>query len=223
MSLPMDEAKGKESTKHQVEALLFSAGKHLDVETLASLTGHTPQEIKQALHALKDEYNAREGALMVVDEGTSWKLHVRERYLHLVRKIVSDTELPRPVLETLAVAAYKSPCLQSEVIKTRGQNAYEHLAVLLDMGFLTREKHGRSFLLKLTDKFFEYFEVEGDKGIRELFKDIKPKPPAPPQVETAVQGPPLDDTSPLETMAQAAEPSKDAEEPAPDEDSSEAR
>ncbi len=166
----------RQVAKLQVEALLFSAGKHLDVETLASLTGRTPQDIKKALQALKQDYDARETSLMVVDEGTSWKLHVRERYLDLVRKIVADTELARPVLETLAVAAYKSPCLQSDVIKTRGQNAYEHLGLLLEMGFLARERHGRSFLLKLTDKFFDYFEVEGEKGIRELFKDVKAPP-----------------------------------------------
>ena len=159
--------------KNEVEALLFSAGKNMTVDNIMNLTGSSKEIILQDLKELKKDYEERQGALMILDEGESWKIHVREEYLPLVRKIVADTELPKSVLETLAIIAYRSPMLQSQVINARSSGAYEHISLLMDMGFITREKQGRSYLLKVTEKFFEYFDVEGDKDLKQLFKDMK--------------------------------------------------
>ncbi|MBU1976280.1 MAG: SMC-Scp complex subunit ScpB [Nanoarchaeota archaeon] len=159
--------------KNEVEALLFSAGKNMSVENIANIIGKDKREILEELSQLKKEYNERDGALMIIDEGEQWKIHVREQYLSLVRKIVADTELPKTVLETLAIIAYRSPILQSEVVEARSSVAYEHIPLLMDMGFVTKEKKGRSFQLKITEKFFEYFDVEGDKDLKTLFKEVK--------------------------------------------------
>lgn len=167
--------------KNEVEALLFSAGKNMTVDAIANLVGTDKREVVKDLQELQQEYNARDSALMIVDEGDLWKIHVREKYLPLVQKIVADTELPKTVLETLAVIAYKSPVLQSDVINIRTSTAYEHIGLLIDMGFVTREKSGRSFLLRVTDKFFDYFDIAGDKTMQEIFKNVKKR--APPKVE----------------------------------------
>jgi DNA-binding MarR family transcriptional regulator len=66
-------------------------------------------------------------------------------------------------METLAVVAYKAPVLQSKVVKIRTNKAYDHLAQLENSGFITREKSGRSKLIKLTSKFFEYFDIDPSK------------------------------------------------------------
>ncbi|MEM4259945.1 MAG: SMC-Scp complex subunit ScpB [Candidatus Woesearchaeota archaeon] len=163
--------------KNQVEALLFSSGKFMSEENLSLLIGADIKEIRKALKALKDEYAARDSSLTLVQENNTWKVNVREKYLDLVRKIVADTELPKSVLETLAIIAWKNPVQQSDVVNTRGNKAYEHIAQLEEMGFINKEKSGRSFKLKLAEKFFEYFDVEGTKDIKEIFKNVKiPKP-----------------------------------------------
>ncbi|MFH1072485.1 MAG: SMC-Scp complex subunit ScpB [Nanoarchaeota archaeon] len=175
---------------NEVEALLFSAGKNLTVDAIAGILGIERRLVLAALKELKQQYEQRDSALMIIDEGESWKIHVKEKFLGLVRKIVADTELPKSVLETLAVIAYKSPVLQSSIIETRSTAAYEHIGILLEMGFLTREKKGRSFALKVTEKFFDYFDVEGGKSLKELFKDIKkpePKPVQEPMQATLTQ------------------------------------
>jgi len=159
--------------KNKVEALLFSAGKNMDVTAIATTIGESEDAVLEELKKLKEEYNNRNCALRIIDEGSKWKIHVKEQYLDLVRKIVADTELPMPVLETLAVIAQKHPALQSEVVNTRGVSAYEHMPLLIEMGFITKEKFGRSFKIKLTEKFFEYFEIEGEDDIRKLFANVK--------------------------------------------------
>lgn len=165
----------QESTdeKYQLEALLFASGKFMTEENLSLLTGIEPKSIKPLLQSLKGDYDERKTSLMLVQEQDSWKINVREKYLDLVRKIVADTELPTSVLETLAFVAWKSPVLQSSVVHTRGNKAYEHIAQLEEMGFVTKTKEGRSFKLKVTEKFFEYFDVEGTKDLKDMFKDIK--------------------------------------------------
>jgi segregation and condensation protein B len=161
------------TNKNKVEAALFASGKAMEVDYIAKLTKLSKDQVKKALDQLKKEYEKRETSLKIFQEGKKWKVNVTDNYLEIVKSLVAETELERPTLETLAVIAYKSPILQSSVVKSRGTNAYEHIKELLKREFITRERHGRSFKIRIANKFFEYFDVQGDKEIRELFKNIK--------------------------------------------------
>jgi segregation and condensation protein B len=162
------------SLKNQVEALLFSSGKAMEEEKLAELVGAEKRTVRAALKALEKEYASRDTSLRLFNEGSVWKMHVRDEHIPLVRRIVADTELSKATLETLAVIAYSHPnALQSKVVDMRGSSAYEHIKELLELGFVTKAKEGRSFTLRLTEKFFEYFDVEGGKGIRQAFGKVK--------------------------------------------------
>ena len=76
------------------------------------------------------------------------------------------------VLETLAVIAWQAPILQSEVVNIRQNKAYEHISELIELGFIKKEPEGRSYRISLTEKFFEYFDVEGGKDIRKIFQKV---------------------------------------------------
>ena len=76
---------------------------------------------------------------------------------------MTDAELDRPTQETLAVIAYKNPAQQHEIIKIRGNKAYDHIGILKELDFVTSEPSGRSRLLKLTQKFYDYFDVVADQ------------------------------------------------------------
>ncbi|MBT4022263.1 SMC-Scp complex subunit ScpB [archaeon] len=164
--------------KNQIEALLFATGRFMDANTLLLLTGASGKQVLiNNVRKLKEEYDERESPLMVVEEKDGWKLTVRETYLSLVRKIISETELPKTILETLAIIAWRSPVLQSEVVNIRHNKAYEHISELVDLGFIRKETSGRSYLLNLTEKFYEYFDVDGSKDIREVFNKVVGSPP----------------------------------------------
>ncbi len=159
--------------KKEVESLLFSSGKMMKEKELAELTNSSEKEVKDALNELKKEYDERDTSLFLMNLGESWKLNVREKYMSLVTKIVADTELPFPILETLGVIAFKAPAMQADIIKARGTNAYEQIRVLADGGFVEKKKEGRSFRLSLTPKFFQYFEVADHEAVKEVLKDVK--------------------------------------------------
>ena len=77
--------------------------------------------------------------------------------------MLSDSELDKPTQETLAIIAYKNPIFQSEVINIRGNKAYDHIKALKELDFINSEKSGRTRLLKITPKFFDYFDVVEDQ------------------------------------------------------------
>ncbi|MBI2140848.1 SMC-Scp complex subunit ScpB [Candidatus Woesearchaeota archaeon] len=167
------EAKQQDLRK-QLEAVLFAAGRKMPAEELARLCRTTAVVVLQQLQQLKSEYESKDSSLLLIDEADGWKLTVREQYAPVVQKIVAETELTRTMIETLAVIAWKAPVLQSNVIRIRTNKAYDHLAALEKSGFITREKHGRSKMIKLTERFFKYFDVKTGQEVKEKFKGLGP-------------------------------------------------
>lgn len=158
--------------KRRLESLLFSSGRKIEIEELSK---HCKEEkletIKEALQELQKELEEKQSSLMLIEEGNAWKLTVREKYLPYVKKVVKQPELPKSLLETLAIVAFKAPVLQSHVIKIRTNKAYKHLDELEKNNYITREKKGRTKLIKLTQKFFDYFDLPHEK-LKEKFKNV---------------------------------------------------
>jgi len=200
------------SAKKDVEALLFSSGRALSQDALASILDTDPKNIRSALKELKEDYDSRDTALKIFQEGEEWKMLVRDAHIPVVQRVVADTEFGRPTLETLAVIAYKNPILQSEVIEKRGSHAYEHIKELEKAGFVTKQPEGRSYKLKLAEKFFEYFDVEGEDDIREVFKNVQ-EPEAPDHIgEMEVVDVEKEDENPFMTRELGTKPQMTAQE-----------
>ena len=161
----------KSSVKSKVEAVLFSTGHRISLDEISKLCRSRKEDVLASLKELQRGYDEKESSLMLVEEGDSWKFTVRDHFIPIVRKIVTETELTKSVMETLAVIAFKYPILQSDLIKLRTNKAYDHLVELEKSGYITRQKHSRTNLIKLTEKFFRYFDLTEDK-LKEQFKDF---------------------------------------------------
>lgn len=156
----------------KVEAVLFAVGKEITVERIASLCSLETAQVEQIMLNLAQEYQNRDHSLHLVKKEHGWKLTVRDQFVPLVSSLVSSTELERPLMETLAVIAWRYPILQSDVIKLRGGSAYEHMRALEEQGFVMKEKSGRTFKLKLTKKFFEYFDLPSEEAKQAFLKQV---------------------------------------------------
>lgn len=165
--------------KREAEALLFSSGRKMELGEIAKLCHSNPELAREQLIILQAEYEEKGSPLMLVEEGNSWKLTVREKYLNLVKNIITETELSKSCMETLAVIAFKYPVVQADVIKIRNNKAYDDIKLLVESGYVVKEKSGRTFKLKLTEKFFQYFDLP-EKDIKEKFSDFK-------QIEEAIE------------------------------------
>jgi len=161
-----------EDLKKKVEALLFSSGRSMSLEELKRLCRMGNDELlKKALQDLKVDYDNRDSSLKLINENGMWKIQTKEGYFHIVKKVVSETELSKTLMETLAVIAWKYPIKQCDLIKVRTNKAYDHLNQLEQMGYISRQKQGRTKLIKLTDRFFSYFDLPPEK-LKEKFSDF---------------------------------------------------
>ncbi|HLC58842.1 MAG TPA: SMC-Scp complex subunit ScpB [Candidatus Nanoarchaeia archaeon] len=146
--------------KNKIEALLFTTGRFLGLDELSNLSGMgSVGYLKDLLNKLKEDYEKRDSSLEIINQGDKWKLNIKKQYLFLTESLLNDTEFDGATQETLAVIAYKNPALQSEIIKIRGNGAYDHIKILKDLDFIAVEPSGRTKILKLTTKFYDYFDV----------------------------------------------------------------
>jgi len=164
--------KSDDALKHELYVVLFSTGKRMLLEELATVVKEKDLErVRKLLVLVKEDLEQGAHPITLIQEGDEYKLSVRSKFMDLVQKVVKQTEVPKSILETLAVVAYKTPVLQSEVIKIRTNKAYDHLSALEELGYITREKHGRTRMIKVTQKFYDYFEISPE----ELQKKIEEK------------------------------------------------
>lgn len=133
----------------------------MQVAEIAELLGVGEDEIEQALLDLMFDYSSREGALEIDDED-GYIIQVRQEHLDIVEKLC-PVDLTPAVLKTLTVIALKEPIRQS-ALKDLRSNAYEHVPILVEKGLVskTKDRNGRSYNLKTTPKFGEYFKLKGD-------------------------------------------------------------
>ncbi|MBI2665907.1 SMC-Scp complex subunit ScpB [Candidatus Woesearchaeota archaeon] len=164
-----------ESKAKRVEAVLFAVGKEITTERIASLCTLEVQEVEAIMGSLIEEYKNKDHSLQIIKRDNGWKLTVRDEFVPLVSAIVSSTELEGAIMQTLAVIAWKYPIIQSDLIKMRGTGAYEHMKQLEDQGFIIKEKFARTFKIKLTQKFFEYFDLPSEEAKQAFLNIIPPE------------------------------------------------
>jgi segregation and condensation protein B len=162
-----------ETLRNKIEAVLFSIGKKIHIDELMRMIKDKDKaRVVACLIELKKKYNEDvNNSLQIMQDGDDWKLTIKDQYIDVAKEIGIETELPKTVMETLAVIAYKNPVLQSEVIKIRTNKAYDHLKLLEEMGYIQREKYGRTKKIKLATKFFQYFDLPPE-ALKEKFSNV---------------------------------------------------
>ncbi|MBI2663383.1 SMC-Scp complex subunit ScpB [Candidatus Woesearchaeota archaeon] len=164
-----------QDTKNKIEAMLFTTGRFMDMEEISKLCSiGSVGIVKDALNGLINDYNTRDSSLEIIEENGKFKLNIKKTYNYLTTSLLTDSEFDAPTTKTLAIIAYKNPVLQSEIIDIRGNKAYDHIKLLKDNGFITSEKKGRTRLLKLTSKFFDYFDII-ENELKSKFTDLEIK------------------------------------------------
>ena len=162
-----------ENLKSKIEAVLFVTAKAMQPEEIAEILNANTDEVEAALLDLVFDYSSRDGALEIDDED-GYIIQVKAEHLDIVEKLC-PVDLKPAVVKTLTVIALKEPIRQAELKEIRS-NAYEHIQELLEHGLIsrTKDKNGRSFNLRTTPKFAEYFKLKGDaKTLSKLLDTVK--------------------------------------------------
>lgn len=152
-----------------VEAVLFSAGTPLTVPDIEEATGISRDVIRDAVKKLINMYKSRRTAIEIKKLGRSYTMQLKSDYKPYVLPLMQE-EMDSEVLKTAALIAYYQPVRQSDLKKKVGEKVYGHIEELKDKGLILLEKDGRTYSIRTSSKFQEYFGLEA--GDREELKRL---------------------------------------------------
>ncbi|QEE14995.1 SMC-Scp complex subunit ScpB [Promethearchaeum syntrophicum] len=148
--------------KNIIEGALFVAGRPISIEELNIKTEIKKKDLEKNLEELMLDYLMRATALEIVQIQDKFSLQIKPEYTPNVKKFATGGLIPDRHLKTLTIIALKQPILKSKLIKIRGSGAYEHVKFLLDRGFISAMKKGRSYELMTTENFSDTFGLSRD-------------------------------------------------------------
>lgn len=156
--------------KNILEAVLLASERTLSVvqmETLFELDEERPtrDEIRQALHEMEEDYQARGMELKQVASG--YRLQVRQEFSTWVGRLWEEkpARYTRALLETMALIAYRQPITRGEIEEVRGVSVSSNIIkTLLERDWIKVLGHkdvpGKPTLYGTTKEFLDYFNLK---------------------------------------------------------------
>ncbi|MEF8833208.1 MAG: SMC-Scp complex subunit ScpB [Candidatus Thermoplasmatota archaeon] len=153
------EFQDEENIEQVVEAVLFSSSHPLTVPEIEEAVGRPRSEVRDGVKKVRRMYQNRKTALEIVKIGRKFSLQLKSKFNKYGMEMM-DEEISKSLLKTAALIAYYQPIRQSELKKKVGEKAYDHVDTLEDKGLILTEKDGRTYSLRTSSKFQEYFGLE---------------------------------------------------------------
>jgi len=150
----------EERLKAILESLMFAAGEPVSLARLAAVLDNVPRDaIKKALGEMLLGYGARGVVLEEVAGG--YQLRTPKEHALYVRKLLAakPPRLSRPLLETLAIVAYRQPVTRPEIEQLRGVDSGGVLETLLERRLVRiagrKEAPGRPIMYATSPEFLD--------------------------------------------------------------------
>lgn len=152
------------SIQNNIESLLFISHKPLSVKELATLVEVTPEEVGQAITALKEKYAT--GGIEMLELSDKYQLTTHSDSTAVVSKFIKAEitgELTKPSLEALTIIAYRGPISKAELELIRGVNCSMILRNLLMRGLIEakEDKKKATTYYSITFDFLKHLGMSG--------------------------------------------------------------
>lgn len=155
--------------KNIVEAVLMVSETPLSVAkiqaTFADKAAPTTEDVKAALTDLQEDCAQR--AIELKKIGNGYRFQTKHKYADWIRKLQAGRppKLPRAVLETLAIIAYRQPVSRGDIEDIRGVSvSSEIMQRLVEREWVSqvgvRDTPGRPAIFGTTPAFLSYFNLE---------------------------------------------------------------
>ncbi|MCB0390926.1 MAG: SMC-Scp complex subunit ScpB [Bdellovibrionales bacterium] len=157
-----------------VESLLFATDRPQSIATFKQAFKGTQvksKDIKKALESLMVEYAGGTRGITLEEVSGGYQLRTKIDNIEFLKRMVKGRsfKLSGPALEVLAIAAYKQPCVKSQIDEIRGVESGHLLRGLMERGLVRfagkSELPGKPMLYETTKKFLEIF---GLRNLKEL-------------------------------------------------------
>jgi len=201
----------EERLKAVLESLLFASGEPVSLMRLAAvLEPVTKEAIRKALADLRADLHRQGRGVTLEEVAGGYQLRTPREHALYIRKLLAarPPRLSRPMMETLAIIAYRQPITRPEIEQLRGVDSGAVLETLTERRLVKiagrKEAPGRPMMYATTSEFLQTFglkdldhlpdlselrEVEQkiEEAERQRFEQDKPAQSAPEQLDLIVE------------------------------------
>jgi len=157
--------------RQHLEAYLFAGEGRVSREKLKKFLTVNDEQLDSLISELRKKYEEINSSFNLEESDGYVLLTVKDEFINHTKNFVMS-EFSNSTLKTLAIIAYRSPVKQSEIIKSRGNKSYGHINELIKSGFVEGEDFGNTKILRLTPKFFKYFNITQEE-LKKSFRGEK--------------------------------------------------
>ena len=155
--------------KYFVEAALLAAGRPLSVDQIKGLfdgrSAPDKGEIRKAIDALNDDYEAR--GLAVAEVASGFRIQIKAAMAERLSRLWEERppRYSRALFETLALVAYRQPITRGEIEEIRGVSVSSNIVrTLMERDWIRivghRDVPGRPAMFGTTRSFLDYFGLK---------------------------------------------------------------
>ena len=153
--------------KAAAEAVLFTMGDSVDIETLARVLKLKTQDAQTVIDRLMEDYETGERGIRVIRLENRYQLATKKELYPVLIRMVRQPQrisLTDVVLETLSIIAYKQPVTRVEIEKIRGVKCDHAINRLIEFGLIQEvgrlDVPGRPILFGTTEEFLRHFGTD---------------------------------------------------------------
>ena len=171
----MDEATRIADLNRAVEALVFAADEPVRTQQIASIYSEVMEverpsedQVREAVRLVNAAYERAGSVLRLRNWAGGFRMTTTAEvaaYLRAYFRSDQGRRLTRPLMETLAILAYRQPTTKPEIDNIRGVDSDYALRRLLDIGLIDvagrADSLGRPILYATTSRFLEEFGLVG--------------------------------------------------------------
>ena len=170
-----DEVMERAKAKAVLEAILFTMGDSVAIDSLAAVIEEDKKTTRAILEEMTQDYSAEDRGigLTMLDNAvqmcTKGELY---EYLIKIAKAPKKFVLTDTLLETLSIIAYKQPVTRLEIERVRGVSCDHAVNKLLEYDLIMEvgrlDAPGRPLLFGTTEQFLRSFGVKSIEDLPEL-------------------------------------------------------
>ena len=165
------------NSKSIIEAILFAAGRQVEVKELAMALEESSEKIIDEIEQLKNEYNENNKGFEIIKVTDSYQLCTRKDYYDYVAQILDKKNKPNlsnAALETISIIAYNPNVTRAQIETIRGVGCDGTIYKLLEYELIKEsgklDAPGRPTTYVVSDKFFKMFGLSSLDELPELPK-----------------------------------------------------
>ena len=153
--------------KAAVEAVLFTMGDSVDLDTLCAVLNLKPADTQTVIDHLAEDYESSGRGIRIIRLEDRYQLATKkELYPVLIRMVRQPQKinLTDVVMETLSIIAYKQPVTRVEIEKIRGVKCDHAINRLIEFGLIREvgrlDAPGRPIMFGTTEEFLRHFGTD---------------------------------------------------------------